>query len=147
MSTPGSSEKAGPRNTRDALMAELFGEVDTLLSRCEAIPKELSQVANDLGANTNALLAATEKHRAQVDDMIARVRVETAAMLTKTTEHAANALVGQQTAVLQQAASSAVNKAIHDGLGSRLRKYFVVAVLVAAVLSAAIVIAAMKLSA
>ena len=63
-------------------------------------------------------------------------------MLTKTTEHAATALVGQQTAVLQDAATNAVRKAIQDGLGSRLRKYFAIAVIASGIISGAIVVVA-----
>lgn len=135
---------AKPSTTRDALIAELLGDLQGAIGKLEQAIEAGNRLDKALGGSTNALTAATEKYRLLIDDMAARLRVETAAMLKTATEHAANALVGQQTAVLQQAATGAVSKAIQDGLGSRLRKYFVMGVLVSGVLSAALVIVAFK---
>ena len=138
------SEKAASTK-REALIAEMLGDVQVAIAQLERAIAAADRLDGTLSANTNALTAATEKYRLQVDDIAARLRVETAAMLTKATEHAANALVGKQTTVLQEAATKAVRKAIQDGLGSRLRKYFAIAVVASGILSAAIVIVASKL--
>ena len=131
---------------REALIAELLGDVQVAIGQLERAIVTGQKLDGTLERNTTALTTATEKYRLQVDDMAARLRVETAAMLTRTTEHAAAALVGKQTLVLQEAATNAVRKAIQDGLGRRLRQYFVIAVLVSGALSAVIVIAAIKLT-
>ena len=131
-----------PSNTRETLIAELLGDVQVAIGQLERAIVAGQKLDGTLERNTNSLTTATEKYRQQVDDMAARLRVETAAMLTKTTEHAATALVGKQTAVLQDAATNAVRKAIQDGLGSRLRKYFAIAVIASGIISGAIVVVA-----
>ena len=135
-----------PSTTREALIAEMLGDLQVAIGRLEEAIAAGNRLDNTLGVSTQALTTATENYRVQINDMVARLRVETSAMLTKTTEHAANALVGKQTVVLQEAATNAVRKAIQDGLGRRVRKYFVIAVLVSGALSAVIVIAAIKLT-
>ena len=131
-----------PSNTRETLIAELLGDVQVAIGQLERAIVAGQKLDGTLERNTISLTTATEKYRLQVDDMAARFRVETAAMLTKTTEHAATALVGKQTAVLQDAATNAVRKAIQDGLGSRLRKYFAIAVIASGIISGAIVVVA-----
>ena len=138
------NEKAASTK-REALIAELLGDVQVAIVQLEKAISAGQKLDSTLERNTISLTTATEKYRLQVDDMAARLRVETAAMLTKTTEHAATALVGKQTAVLQDAATNAVSKAIRDGLGSRLRKYFAIAVIASGLLSAVIVIVASRL--
>ena len=138
------NEKAASTK-REALIAELLGDVQVAIVQLEKAISAGQKLDGTLERNTISLTTATEKYRLQVDDMAARLRVETAAMLTKTTEHAATALVGKQTAVLQDAATNAVSKAIRDGLGSRLRKYFAIAVIASGLLSAVIVIVASRL--
>ena len=135
-----------PSTAREAMIAEILGDLEVAIDRLEEAIAAGNRLDKTLGVSTQALTTAGENYRVQINDMVARLRVETSAMLIKTTEHAANALVGKQTLVLQAAATNAVRKAIQDGLGRRLRKYFVIAVLLSGVLSAAIVIAAITLS-
>lgn len=67
-------------------------------------------------------------------------------MLRQSSEHAANSMVGMQTAVLQEAAANAVRQAIHNGLGSRLRTYFAFAAITSGLLSAVTVMLTLKLT-
>ena len=134
-----------PSNTREALIAELLGDVQLAIDKADNAIAAAGALDKTLGASTAALNSAIENYRAQVNDMMARLRVETATMLTKTTEHAANALVGKQTVVLQEAATNAVRQAIADGIGRRAGFYFAISSLGSALISAAIVIVAVKI--
>ena len=97
-----------PSTTREALLAEMLGDVQIAINKLDTAIEAGRGLDGALSASTASLNAASENYRAQVNDMMARLRVETATMLTKTTEHAANALVGKQTVVLQEAATNAV---------------------------------------
>ena len=134
-----------PSNTREALIAELLGDVQLAIDKADNAIAAAGALDKTLGASTAALNSAIENYRAQVNDMMARLRVETATMLTKTTEHAANALVGKQTVVLQEAATNAVRQAIADGIGRRAGLYLAIGSLGSALISATIVIVAVKI--
>ena len=133
-----------PSTTREALLAEMLGDVQIAINKLDTAIEAGRGLDGALSASTASLNAASENYRAQVNDMMARLRVETATMLTKTTEHAANALVGKQTVVLQEAATNAVRQAIADGIGRRAGLYWVIGSLGSALVSAAIVIVAVK---
>ena len=133
-----------PSTTREALLAEMLGDVQIAINKLDTAIEAGRGLDGALSASTASLNAASENYRAQVNDMMARLRVETATMLTKTTEHAANALVGKQTVVLQEAATNAVRQAIADGIGRRAGLYWVIGSLGSALVSATIVIVAVK---
>ena len=133
-----------PSTTREALLAEMLGDVQIAINKLDTAIEAGRGLDGALSASTASLNAASENYRAQVNDMMARLRVETATMLTKTTEHAANALVGKQTVVLQEAATNAVRQAIADGIGRRVGLYWVIGSLGSALVSATIVIVAVK---
>ena len=134
-----------PSTTREALIAELLGDIHVATQKITDAVAAATALENTMGASSAALITATENYRAGVNDMLARVRVETSAMLTTTTEHAAAAVVGQQTAVLQAAATAAVQTAIAEGLGDKLRLYLICGVLASGALSACLVVLALKL--
>jgi hypothetical protein len=147
MSVSTSNDNAGPRTTREALMAVLFGEVDNLFRRCEAIPDQVAQAAERITASTQALDVAGEQYRARINEIAERMRAETATMLVKVTDQAATTLVQKQTAFLQEAATIAIRNAIDKELGAKLRKYFVlliVAIIASSLLSAVIVVGAVS---
>lgn len=130
-----------PSNTREALIAEMLGDIHVSIEKFEQVLSALKEVDNTLGANTKALTDAIQKYQEQINEMAARLRVETAAMLTKTTEHAAAVLVGQQTSVLQQAATLAIRKAIKENLSAMLIKYMAItSIITTCVISAVIAI-------
>jgi DNA-binding ferritin-like protein len=142
-SSSANPDKTGPRSTREALMAELFGDVDKLLKRCEAIPDQVAQAADRITASTQALDGAGEQYRARINEIAERMRVETSTMLVKVTNQAATTLVQKQSAFLQEAATIAIRNAIAKELGATLRKYSVLLVctiIASSLLSAVIVV-------
>lgn len=104
-----------PSTTKEALLAELLGDVQLLLDRVEAADQSAK-------ATAAALNQATTQYRVQVDTMVATLRTETSHLILKTTESAAHALVGQQTATLRQAAAQAIQHAMGDALRKTTRR-------------------------
>ena len=114
-----------PSNAREALLAELLGDVQGLLSRLERA--DLSAKAT-----ADAVNAATAQYRDQVDEMVSRLRAETASIIVKTTEHAAKSLVGQQQATLQAAATQALQQALSKQVLRRTRSDWLMGIALAA---------------
>lgn len=104
-----------PSNAREALLAELLGDVSELLGRLE-------QADQSAKATANAVTQATAEYRGQVDELVRKLREETASIVLKTTEHAAQSLVGQQQATLQTAATLAMQQAISAQVLRRTRR-------------------------
>jgi F0F1-type ATP synthase membrane subunit b/b' len=122
-------------NAREALVAELLGDVQTLLDRFEQVGTQLAKADANAQATAAALNAATAQYRAQVDEMVARLRAETSSIITHTTQHAAETLVNQQSAMLQQAAINAMQHAFATELGKRTRREWIAALLFTVVVS------------
>lgn len=128
-------------------MAELFGDADRLLHRCEAIPAQVAQATARITASTQALHDAGQQYRARINEIAERMRAETSVMLVKVTDQAATALVQKQTAFLQEAATIAIRNAIHREIGTTLRRYYlklVIAVVACSLLSVVVVVGAVS---
>lgn len=104
-----------PSTAREALLAELLGDVQDILSRLE-------QADQSAKATAASVTEATAQYRDQVDELVNKLRTETASIVLKTTEHAAASLVGQQQATLQKAASQAMQQALTDVVLRRSRR-------------------------
>jgi hypothetical protein len=120
-----------PATVKEVLIAELLGDIHTLLERLE-------RVDNNTKATTSALNEATAQYRGQVDGMVAKLRAETANVIMQATEHAAKTLVGQQTETLQKAATAAMQKSLSVEVLKRTRRDWFAAIGLSATLSAVI---------
>lgn len=123
-----------PSNAREALLAELLGDVQTLLARLE-------QADQSARATAAAVTHATAQYRGQVDELVSKLRAETASIVLKTTEHAAQSLVGQQQATLQKAATQAMQQALSEPVLRRTRRDWMVAVVCSALTGSAATLA------
>jgi len=94
-----------PGSAKEALIAELLGDVHLLIERVEKADASAK-------ATAQALNEATASYRGQVDELTERLRSETTKIITQTTEHAAQSLVSQQASTLQKAATQAMDKAL-----------------------------------
>ncbi|RRS01201.1 hypothetical protein EIP75_21745 [Aquabacterium soli] len=103
----------------------MLGDLQVLLARAELVDQSAKQTAT-------AITEATAAYQAQVDDMVAKLRVETASIVLKTTEHAAQSLVGQQQATLQKAATLALQQALTDTVLKRTRRDWIMTASVSA---------------
>jgi hypothetical protein len=120
-----------PSNAKEALLAELLGDVQALLVRLEQADQSAKETAS-------AVTDATAQYRAQVDELVSKLRAETAAIVLKTTEHAAQSLVGQQQATLQKAATLAMQQAITAQVLRRTRGDWLMAAVLGALSGSAL---------
>jgi hypothetical protein len=127
-----------PATAKEALIAELLGDVQILLGRLE-------QADTSTKATTAALNEATAQYRGQVDGMVAKLRAETANVIMQATEQAAKTLVSQQTETLQKAATAAMQKALSAEVLKRTRRDWFAAVLIAAAMGALVAASTMLL--
>lgn len=129
-----------PSNAREALLAELLGDVQELLARLE-------QADQSAKATAAAVTDATAQYRGQVDELVSKLRAETASIVLKTTEHAAQSLVGQQQATLQKAATQAMQQALSEQVLRRTRRDWMLAVVCSALTGSAATLALLGLRA
>ncbi len=129
-----------PSNAREALLAELLGDVQELLARLE-------QADQSAKATAAAVTDATAQYRGQVDELVSKLRAETASIVLKTTEHAAQSLVGQQQATLQKAATQAMQQALSEQVLRRTRRDGMLAVVCSALTGSAATLALLGLRA
>ncbi|HJV71223.1 hypothetical protein [Ideonella sp.] len=93
-------------------MAELLDDLQRMADRVEAL-RDLQDRSEAHAKNTaQSLLQASSQFRASVDDTLARLRVEFAALMASATEHAARSVVGEQAQVLERAAMAAVRQSL-----------------------------------
>ena len=123
---------------REALLAELLGDVQILLGRLELADKSAKETAI-------AVTQATAQYRSQVDELVGKLRTETASIILKTTEHAAQSLVGQQQETLQKAASLAMQSALTEQVLKRSRRDWLLAAAVGAAAAVSVNLALLAL--
>ena len=129
-----------PSNAKEALLAELLGDVHALLARLE-------HADQNARATAAAVTAATAQYRDQVDELVFKLRSETASIVLKTTEHAAQSLVGQQQATLQKAATQAMQMALSEQVLRRTRRDWMAAAICSALTGSAATLALLGLRA
>lgn len=127
-----------PGTAREALLAELLGDVQILLGRLELADKSAKETAI-------AVTQATAQYRSQVDELVGKLRTETASIILKTTEHAAQSLVGQQQETLQKAASQAMQSALTEQVLKRSRRDWFMAAAVGAAAAVSVNLALLAL--
>jgi hypothetical protein len=114
-----------PATAKEALIAELLGDVQILLCRLE-------QADTSTKATTLALKEATAQYQSQVDGMVSKLRAETANVIMQATEQVAKTMVGQQSETLLKAATAAMQKALSVEVLKRTRRDWFVAVFLSA---------------
>jgi len=102
-------------NAREALIAEALGDLQHCITQLD----EANKAARE---TTQALNQAAEVYKNRIDTMVNTLRTETADLILKTTQHAAQSLVSQQHASLQAAAQKAMTEVLKNDL-QRKTKY------------------------
>ena len=93
-----------PRTAREALMAELLGDMDELLARVEALPGQVETSEQRLGQSVAALDAAADRFRVAVTAFTEQAKTELAEYLDRQASSAAEKTVSEQRAALEEAA-------------------------------------------
>jgi hypothetical protein len=98
---------AGPRTTREALIAELLGDVDALLARVEQLPHAVREAEATLRGTVTALEDAGDKYRMAVTAFNEQAKAELTQHLDRKAAEVTSKTVDEQRAALQSAARSA----------------------------------------
>jgi hypothetical protein len=113
----------GPRTSREALIAELLGEMDALLSRVEALPPAVAGAEERITRATSALIAAGDKYRLAVTAFTEEAKTELTQYLERKAGAIASVTVEDQRAAMQSAARHAFQSEAFEkaaGLGIAL---------------------------
>lgn len=104
----------GPRTTREALIAEMLGELDTLLARVEALPKEISAAETQVANTVATLNEAGDKYRMAVTAFTEQAKTELKEFLQRKAGEVAAKTVEEQRAAIQDAARQAFRSEASD---------------------------------
>lgn len=86
-----------PRTIKEALVAEMLGEIDALLTRCETCTAVVDALQAQMASSTATLDAAGERYRVTISTYTEQVKQEVSRYLErKTSEASANMLASQQ---------------------------------------------------
>ena len=110
-----------PRTTREALIAEMLGDLDLLLARVEALPALVASAEERLTSTVTALDNAGDKYRMAITAFTEQAKTELAEYLDRKTIEVSSKTVEEQRAAIQEAArvafrSEASDKAANLGL-------------------------------
>jgi hypothetical protein len=110
-----------PRTTREALIAEMLGDLDLLLARVEALPALIATAEERLTSTVTALDNAGDKYRMAITAFTEQAKTELAEYLDRKTIEVSSKTVEEQRAAIQEAArvafrSEASDKAANLGL-------------------------------
>lgn len=111
----------GPRTTREALIAELLGDVDGLLARVEALPALVASTEEKITDTAKALEEAGDKYRLAVTAFTEQAKADLSEYLDKKTGQAglvAIKTVEEQRGALQEAARLAFRSEASDKAAS-----------------------------
>jgi hypothetical protein len=128
----------GPRTTREALIAELLGDIDTLLARCDAFTAKVDALQVQMASNTATLDAAGERYRQAIITFTEQAKQQVSTYLERKAGEASAKILDSQQAELQNAVLRIVESAAHEAVGNarpvwlRLAELAGVAVLAAA---------------
>ena len=105
---------ADPRTTREALISQMLGELDTLFARAERLPQAVVESETKLIETVNALNEAGDKYRLAVTAFTEQARTELTEYLQRKAGGIAAKTVEEQRAALQEAARAAFRSEASD---------------------------------
>lgn len=129
-----------PRTAREALIAEMIGDLDVLLARSEALPALVSAAEENIARTVAALADAGDKYRMAVTAFSEQAKAE----LTDYLEHKASKTSEEMRATLQDIAQQALAKEFRRAQRSTMVQIGIAA-LIASGLTACFVYAIIKI--
>jgi hypothetical protein len=103
-----------PRTTREALIAEMLGDLDLLLARVEALPALVATAKERLTSTVTALDNAGDKYRMAITAFTEQAKTELAEYLDRKTIEVSSKTVEEQRAAIQEAACEAFHSEASD---------------------------------
>ena len=107
-----------PRTSREALIAEMLGDLDTLLARVEALPAAVGAAEEKLGATVAALHDAGDRYRLAVTAFNEQAKADLTEYLDLKTVQVAAKTIDEQRAALQEVARAAFRSEASDKAAS-----------------------------
>ncbi|MGJ0490051.1 hypothetical protein [Methylobacter sp.] len=108
----------GPRTTREALIAEVLGDLDTLLARVEALPVVVAAAEEKLIGTVTALNDAGDKYRMAVTAFNEQAKADLTEYLDLKAAQVSAKTVEEQRAALQEVARLAFRSEASDKAAS-----------------------------
>lgn len=96
-----------PRTMREALAAQMLGELDALVSKVEALPKAIDQAEKRVTDSVTTLDQAGDKFRMAVTAYVEQAKAELTEYLQRKSKEVAAATVEEQRTAMQEAARTA----------------------------------------
>jgi hypothetical protein len=104
----------GPRTTREALVAEILGDVDVLLARVERVTEEIRAAERQVGATAATLNEAGDKYRLAITAFTDQAKTELTQFLQRKAGEVASKTVDEQRSAIQEAARHAFKSEASD---------------------------------
>lgn len=101
---------SGAQTVREALIAELLGDVDAIMARIEAMPATLAGAEDRVAATVAALNEAGDKYRLAVTAFTEQAKAELSEHLDRQQAKIAASRIEEQTAAIEEAARLAFRK-------------------------------------
>lgn len=92
-----------PRTSREALIAEMLGDIDSLLTRCEAFTQIVDVLQTQMASNATTLDAAGERYRIAVCTFSEQAKQEVSSYLERKAGEAGTKILDSQQAALREA--------------------------------------------
>ena len=96
------------RTIKEALVAQLLGELDALTNRVEALPKQINNAQEELAHTVTALVAAGEKYRMVLTQFTDEAKTELTEFIERKAVNVASKTAEEQRAELTEVARKAV---------------------------------------
>jgi exonuclease VII large subunit len=106
-----------PRTVKEALVAEMLGEIDALLTRCETCSAAVSALQAQMASSTATLDAAGERYRITISTYTEQVKQEVSHYLERKTSEASAKMLASQQEQLQEAVLRILQSAVKNGTG------------------------------
>lgn len=107
-----------PRTAREALIAEMLGDLDALLSRVEALPALVAGAEERLSGTAAALDAAGDKYRMAVTAFNEQAKADLSEYFDRKAGEVSSRTVEDQRAAMQEAARMAFRSEASDKAAS-----------------------------
>lgn len=116
-----------PNTTREALIAELLGDMDNLLSRVDALPAHISETENNLKKTLTALELGSDKYRMAITAFNEQAKQELSEYLDRKTSESINKIDKYQHEAIQETARMILKESM-QGKGSRIIETSLIAI-------------------
>jgi hypothetical protein len=110
-----------PRTSREALIAEMLGDIDVLLTRCEGFSVNVDALQAQMASSTATLDAAGERYRATIVTFTEQAKQKLVSHLERKAGEAGTKLQESQSAEVREAVRRILEEAADDAAAQTRR--------------------------